>query len=59
MYRDEKAELIAAIGHADALRKLLQAGHDLDAEADGGPFRGTLRGFLMTLKPEIDAALQS
>lgn len=59
MPRDESWERLNAVSHADDLRKLLEKGQDLDVEVEGGPYLGTLREFLVSLKREIDRALGS
>jgi hypothetical protein len=57
MIRDEALERIDAAGYAYGLTELLKKGQDLDAELDGGAMVGTLRGFLGSLKVEVDKAL--
>jgi hypothetical protein len=57
MLRDEAWERRAAVSHAHDLRQLLAKGQNLDVDVEG--VRGNLRGFLLSLKAEIEKALGS
>lgn len=53
MSRDEAWERKAVIDYADKLKRLLEAGQDVDVEIEGF----TLRSRLADLRAEIDRAL--
>jgi hypothetical protein len=53
MSRDEAWERKAVIEYADKLKRLLEAGQDVDVEIEGF----TLRSRLADLRAEIDRAL--